>query len=155
MAVNLVASAATHASFIISSSFAPRQIQHTPTCSLGNPLRFPCRRIHRNPISAVVRAAGAAAADAAVAVETLPPLEVSEIDGKCKKWGWRGYAINYFVYPEISGEAADNVKPPLLLVHGFGASIAHWRRCVALGFLFSFSCSIDEIISVYLIPEAS
>lgn len=139
MAVHIAASA-THALILSfspsssSSSFAPHQIQHN---SLENSLKFfSWRKIHKNPISAVV-CASAGAAVAAGEVETLPPLEVSEIDGKCKKWEWRGYAINYFVYPEINGEAA-NANPPLLLVHGFGASIAHWRRCVSVcgGFLF-------------------
>lgn len=150
MAVNLAASHAYFQSFSpLSSSSAPRQIQQNPSCSLGNLLQFPSsRRIPNNPISAVV-CASAAAADAAEAAtagkdESLPPLEVSEIDGKCKKWAWRGYTINYFVYPEISSEAAAVVKPPLLLVHGFGASIAHWRRyisvCVCvLGFSLLFN----------------
>ncbi|KAL1542805.1 pheophytinase, chloroplastic [Salvia divinorum] len=122
MAVNL----AFFQSF--SSSIAPRQIQQIPSCNLGNLLRFPPPRAI--PISAVARAS-AAEAEAAVTAEkgeSLAALEVSEIVGKCKKWAWRGYAINYFVYPEISSEAAADVKPPLLLVHGFGASIAHWRR---------------------------
>ncbi|XP_042062771.1 pheophytinase, chloroplastic [Salvia splendens] len=123
MAVNFGAS---HGFFQSFSS--PRQIQQIPSCNLGNLLRFPPSR--RIPISAVARAS-AAEAEAAVTAgkeESLAALEVSEIDGKCKKWAWRGYAINYFVYPEISSEAAADVKPPLLLVHGFGASIAHWRR---------------------------
>lgn len=51
-------------------------------------------------------------------------LGVSEIKEKCSKWQWKGqYSINYFV---SSSNAKTN--PPLLLVHGFGASIPHWRR---------------------------
>ena len=51
-------------------------------------------------------------------------LGVSEIKEKCGKWQWKGqYSINYFV---SSSNAESN--PPLLLVHGFGASIPHWRR---------------------------
>ncbi|XP_062151347.1 pheophytinase, chloroplastic isoform X2 [Alnus glutinosa] len=49
-------------------------------------------------------------------------LEVAEIKEKCEKWQWKGqYSINYFV-------SHSNSNPPLLLVHGFGASIPHWRR---------------------------
>ncbi|OMP06144.1 Alpha/beta hydrolase-1 [Corchorus olitorius] len=51
-------------------------------------------------------------------------LGLSEIKEKCNKWLWKGqYSINYFV-------SSSNVEsnPPLLLVHGFGASIPHWRR---------------------------
>lgn len=51
-------------------------------------------------------------------------LEVAEIKEKCEKWQWKGqYSINYFV-------SHSNSNPPLLLVHGFGASIPHWRRLV-------------------------
>jgi pimeloyl-ACP methyl ester carboxylesterase len=38
-------------------------------------------------------------------------------------WQWRGNSIYYV----CSGEAQSN-KPPLLLVHGFGASTDHWRK---------------------------
>lgn len=137
MAVNLAAPA-RHKFFLSfsplsSSSHTPLQTHHSPICSLRNRIEFTSRKISRTPISTAVCANAAAAADAAAEVdsgkvESLPPLEVGEIDGKCKKWEWKGYAINYFVYPEISGDAAADVNPPLLLVHGFGASIAHWRR---------------------------
>ncbi|KAB8509367.1 hypothetical protein FH972_025407 [Carpinus fangiana] len=50
-------------------------------------------------------------------------LEVAEIKERCEKWEWKGkYSINYFV------SHSKNSNPPLLLVHGFGASIPHWRR---------------------------
>ncbi len=35
-------------------------------------------------------------------------------------WMWRGYAINY----RVEGETGT----PVLLIHGFGASIGHWRK---------------------------
>jgi pimeloyl-ACP methyl ester carboxylesterase len=38
-------------------------------------------------------------------------------------WTWRGQAIHYVV----AGESRDD-RPPLLLVHGFGASTDHWRK---------------------------
>ena len=40
-------------------------------------------------------------------------------------WQWRGHSI-YYVQ---AGE--KNHKPPLLLVHGFGASTDHWRKNIA------------------------
>jgi pimeloyl-ACP methyl ester carboxylesterase len=36
-----------------------------------------------------------------------------------QSWQWQGYSINY----TVQGEGQ-----PLLLLHGFGASIGHWRR---------------------------
>jgi len=38
-------------------------------------------------------------------------------------WPWRDQAIHYVV----AGEAKDD-RPPLLLIHGFGASTDHWRK---------------------------
>ena len=40
-------------------------------------------------------------------------------------WVWRDQAIHYVV----AGDAQDN-RPPLLLVHGFGASTDHWRKTI-------------------------
>lgn len=40
-------------------------------------------------------------------------------------WTWRDQAIHYVVAGEASPE--EN-RPPLLLVHGFGASTDHWRK---------------------------
>lgn len=49
-----------------------------------------------------------------------------EIKEKCKKWTWKDqFAINYLVSHQ---EDSSSSNPPLLLVHGFGASIPHWRR---------------------------
>ena len=63
-------------------------------------------------------------------------LEVKELKERCKKWEWKGqYSITYFV-SQSSVSNSNNNKPPLLLVHGFGASIPHWRRLV---FLTSFN----------------
>lgn len=39
-----------------------------------------------------------------------------------KTWNWEGHRINYV---DLGGE--DDKKPPLLLIHGFGASVYHWR----------------------------
>ena len=41
-------------------------------------------------------------------------------------WQWRGNSIYYV----CAGEPRDN-RPPLLLVHGFGASTDHWRKNIA------------------------
>ena len=41
-------------------------------------------------------------------------------------WQWRGNSIHYV----CAGEKQSG-KPPLLLVHGFGASTDHWRKNIA------------------------
>lgn len=43
-----------------------------------------------------------------------------------KTWEWQGHSI-YYVQ---AGEARSD-RPPLLLVHGFGASTDHWRKNIA------------------------
>jgi pimeloyl-ACP methyl ester carboxylesterase len=53
---------------------------------------------------------------------TIDPIHfVEALPGK--HWQWRGEKI-YYVQ---AGEARQH-KPPLLLVHGFGASTDHWRK---------------------------
>lgn len=66
-----------------------------------------------------------AAAAVSEEAEIKPPAgpvnskELLEIYESCWQWNWRGYKINY---------AVQGNGPPLLLVHGFGASIGHWRK---------------------------
>ena len=52
-------------------------------------------------------------------VDTLVPTSVSTSSLQSLTWTWRDYKICYTV--EGSGK-------PLVLVHGFGASIGHWRK---------------------------
>ncbi|PIN11417.1 putative hydrolase/acyltransferase (alpha/beta hydrolase superfamily) [Handroanthus impetiginosus] len=132
MAVNLGVPRTFSTPFLplLSASSAALQIRHNFTCNPRSSLKFPSRNIPKNPVSVVGCINASASSASAVSTEkeeSLPPLEVSEINEKCKKWVWRGYTINYLVYPEGNSDSAG-VRPPLLLVHGFGASIAHWRR---------------------------
>ena len=58
----------------------------------------------------------------------LPPLKLSALaspsqpdpyTGQKLNWDWRGYDIKYIAHGE---------GPPIILIHGFGASIGHWRK---------------------------
>jgi pimeloyl-ACP methyl ester carboxylesterase len=44
--------------------------------------------------------------------------------GKERDWIWRGWQIRY----TYSRPAHSNKQPPLILLHGFGGSIGHWRN---------------------------
>ena len=47
-----------------------------------------------------------------------------------RDWVWRGWRIRYtFVRGKSNpGTAADRPSPPIILLHGFGAAIGHWRH---------------------------
>jgi len=45
--------------------------------------------------------------------------------GRQRDWVWRGWQIRYTYLRSRQAEGHHN--PPILLVHGFGAAIAHWR----------------------------
>lgn len=49
----------------------------------------------------------------------------SERIGFQRDWIWRGWQIRYSFRP---ARRRDSRLPPLLLVHGFGAAIEHWRQ---------------------------
>lgn len=54
----------------------------------------------------------------------ISPKTIETVTGQY--WQWRGHSIYYV----RAGEKRDN-RPPLLLVHGFGASTDHWRKNIA------------------------
>ncbi|CAN6350981.1 unnamed protein product [Urochloa humidicola] len=64
---------------------------------------------------------GTAAPPAAAAAAAALSLE--ELRRGCTTWTWRGMRVNYL---------ARGQGPPVLLVHGFGASVAHWRRNIGV-----------------------
>ncbi|KAL2612600.1 hypothetical protein R1flu_024292 [Riccia fluitans] len=49
--------------------------------------------------------------------------ELAAIYANCKRWNWRGHSINY---------VSQGSGPAVLLVHGFGASIGHWRKNIGV-----------------------
>ncbi|PIA47005.1 hypothetical protein AQUCO_01400014v1 [Aquilegia coerulea] len=67
--------------------------------------------------------------NAALTINNSLELELNEIKDNSKKWDWRGHSINYFLQ---HSPQQQQQRPPLLLVHGFGASIPHWRRNIGI-----------------------
>lgn len=53
----------------------------------------------------------------AAKVENGEALE--ELKQRMEEWTWQGHSINYLIVGQ---------GPPLVLVHGFGGSILHFRK---------------------------
>ncbi|HAC63866.1 MAG TPA: alpha/beta hydrolase [Cyanothece sp. UBA12306] len=51
--------------------------------------------------------------------------------GRQRNWIWRGWPIRY-TYFRCSGNLGGTQKPPLILLHGFGAAIEHWRHNISI-----------------------
>jgi pimeloyl-ACP methyl ester carboxylesterase len=45
--------------------------------------------------------------------------------GQQREWSWRGWQIRYSFQSSVRGKSS---LPPLLLLHGFGAALEHWRH---------------------------
>lgn len=56
--------------------------------------------------------------------QTIPTAAAAPLPGTY--WQWRGQSIYYVRAGELQPD-----RPPLLLIHGFGASTDHWRKNVA------------------------
>lgn len=54
-------------------------------------------------------------------MQTATTASAKAIDGQY--WKWRGHDIHY-----VRSGVPHSPQPPLLLVHGFGASTDHWRK---------------------------
>ncbi|KAJ1379478.1 Alpha/Beta hydrolase fold [Sesbania bispinosa] len=81
---------------------------------------------HSSNSTSVIINSTSAATTATTSTETSES-EVEKIKKKCLTWKWKDqYSINYFVSSDADSPQPNH--PPLLLVHGFGASIPHWRR---------------------------
>ncbi|NEO86883.1 MAG: alpha/beta hydrolase, partial [Spirulina sp. SIO3F2] len=46
--------------------------------------------------------------------------------GQQRDWLWRGWQIRYSVGRVLSPQSPN--APPILLLHGFGAALEHWRH---------------------------
>lgn len=54
-----------------------------------------------------------------------PSLEAIRRFGYQQNWNWRGWTVHHTVLPNPRSEV------PVILVHGFGGSIGHWRQNMA------------------------
>lgn len=54
-------------------------------------------------------------------MQAVPVAQIDTIPGNY--WQWRGHSIYY-----VRAGQSNLANPPLLLIHGFGASTDHWRK---------------------------
>ncbi len=57
-------------------------------------------------------------------MQTVPVASQTSLPGMY--WQWRGHSLYY-----VKAGTRQAKRPPLLLVHGFGASTDHWRKNIA------------------------
>ncbi|MGL5083385.1 MAG: alpha/beta fold hydrolase [Microcoleaceae cyanobacterium] len=48
--------------------------------------------------------------------------------GNQRDWVWRGWRIRYTYFRSAQNGATATSNPPIIFLHGFGASIGHWRE---------------------------
>ena len=61
-------------------------------------------------------------------------MQTAVASGSGAYWQWRGQTIYYVKAGVKAGDSLEEQgrdRPPLLLVHGFGASTDHWRKNIA------------------------
>lgn len=87
------------------------------TLSLRAPLRTPGARRRVQP--RVVRASVAATRQLRLERDAFGVERVAYEEEGWQKWKWRGIDVNYIAY--------GSEGPPILLIHGFGASAYQWR----------------------------
>ncbi|PRQ27360.1 putative chlorophyllase [Rosa chinensis] len=102
------------------------QNNHPDPTTVNSITTVPAMKLNSSSSSIAAEATSTGAA--AAADDVVLELELGEIKDKYVKWKWKGqYAINYIVsHPEDANPNPN--APPILLVHGFGASVPHWRR---------------------------
>ena len=52
--------------------------------------------------------------------------------GSQRDWVWRGWQTRYTYIRARQNPQKKGTNPPILLLHGFGASIGHWRKNLAV-----------------------
>jgi pimeloyl-ACP methyl ester carboxylesterase len=64
-------------------------------------------------------------------MQTTPAITTAPIAGTY--WQWRGHSVYYVRSSSRASLTSDRhpERPPLLLIHGFGASTDHWRKNIS------------------------
>ncbi|KAL1820069.1 hypothetical protein ACET3Z_014938 [Daucus carota] len=92
----------------------------------NHPFHYSLNRAHKYKIFINSKTVSANAS-LSVSVPSDARIQVADIKKSSVKWEWKGHSVNYFVY-KTSQESLSSNSAPVLLVHGFGASIPHWRN---------------------------
>ncbi|CAL9206976.1 unnamed protein product [Musa hybrid cultivar] len=91
------------------------------TTAFRSPSRVPSSAGHWKRVRGLRIASGSGRGLALTHADTSGDLK--EIRDRCTIWKWKEFDVNYLV---------KGKGPPLLLVHGFGASVGHWRRNIGV-----------------------
>ncbi|URD84465.1 alpha/beta hydrolase fold [Musa troglodytarum] len=113
-----IAQLRTPSSYSPPSATAPLLPFTTACCS---PSRVPSSAGHWKRVRGLRIASGSGRGLALTLADTSEGLK--EIRDCCTIWKWKEFDVNYLV---------KGKGPPLLLVHGFGASVGHWRRNIGV-----------------------
>ncbi|URD80667.1 alpha/beta hydrolase fold [Musa troglodytarum] len=112
-----IAQLRTPSSYSPPSATAP--LPFTTACC--SPSRVPSSAGHWKRVRGLRIASGSGRGLALTLADTSEGLK--EIRDCCTIWKWKEFDVNYLV---------KGKGPPLLLVHGFGASVGHWRRNIGV-----------------------
>lgn len=66
-------------------------------------------------------------ATAALAACAVPAESQGRL-GALRDWRWRGWRVRYSFRRAARREPTSEPRPPIILVHGFGAALGHWRN---------------------------
>lgn len=100
-----------------------------------------CKHVTVRTIQSVRSSSAAPATATSEKEDNVLSLDISGIKAMSRSWLWKGHKINYLHY-QAGDEKTSAAPPPLLLVHGFGASVAHWRKYPSNFLLQTFLHSI-------------
>ncbi len=94
---------------------------------------------------AAAATSGGGSAGTAAQEPAAAPTAASSIDQTYHTWEWRGYRVHY----TVAGSG-----PPVLLVHGFGASARHYRNNIPALAAAGYQVRVHSSLSLLMVMTA-